>query len=115
MVELEDYIRVHERILRACRAYQATGGKITSSPLFDGEACPMQAVCMEKAGGFGLMWYPWDVGPAHELGISREQVWNFICGFDGLEPGAYQLSGKDGSASEPPYFHLGATLRDELL
>lgn len=115
MVELEEYIRVHERILRACRAYQATGGKITSSPLFDGEACPMQAVCMERAGGFGLMWYPWDVGPAHELGISREQVWNFICGFDGKSAGSYHMSGKDGVPSVPELYDLGAFMRTELL
>ena len=57
----------------------------------------MQAVCTEKVGAFGLMWFPWDEGPAHELGIPREQVWNFITGFDGAEPGQYHMSGAPGA------------------
>lgn len=115
MVELEDFIVLHERISRACQKYVAGGGKIASSPVVDGEACPMQAVAMEGPGAFGMMWFPWDVGPAQVLGISREWVWNFICGFDGKPAGLYHMSGKDGVPSVPELYDLGALMRSELI
>jgi hypothetical protein len=108
------------RILRACRVMEAKGHKVVATPAgIDGEFCPMQAVCMEKVGGWGLMWYPWDEGPMKELGISREEVWNFIEGFDGKKPGTYKGSGIaaliSGMPTHPVLYHLGQELRLELL
>jgi hypothetical protein len=101
------------RLEGACRKVLAEGGKIVASPCgLDGEICPMQAVCVEKVGGWGLMWYPWDEGPMHELGITRTQVWNFIAGFDGKPLSAYTWSGEK---FEPEFYQLGVDLRAEFV
>ena len=100
---------IKARILRACRAMQAQGCTIVVSPCgIDGEYCPMQAVCMEKVGGFGLMWFPWYEGPKHELGLTNVQVWSFIEGFDGKKPGTH------GFGEDSVFWHLGSDVALEL-
>lgn len=110
-----DLVALHDKLLVASRRQQAKGQKIVSCPVIDGECCPLQAVALEQAGSFGLMAYPWESAPCLMLGISREQAWNFLCGFDGKISGAYQMSGKDGVPSQPEFFTLGTLVRAELL
>ena len=112
---MADVVALHDRLLDACRKQQAKGQVIASCPVLDGECCPLQAVALEEAGSFGLMAYPWEAGPCKMLGISREQAWNFLCGFDGKEPGAYQMSGRDGVPSDLQFYTLGVLMREELL
>jgi len=103
---------VKARILRACRKLEAEGGKVVQSPCgIDGEYCPLQAVCMEHVGGFGLMWFPWYEGPKHELGLNNAQVWSFIEAFDDKVPGTYT----ETFGHDPVFWHLGAEMRMELL
>ncbi len=90
----------------------ARGESVVARPCgIEGEVCPMQAVCMEKVGGWGLMWYPWDEGPIHELGITRQQVWNFISGFDGVELGQYKAS---STTEDLDFCEMGKSVRAEL-
>ena len=104
---------IRARLATACEKVIREGGKIVATPFgIDGEICPMQAVCIEKVGGWGLMWYPWDEGPMHELGITRPKVWSFIAGFDGKPPTAYKWSGEK---FEQEFYQLGVELRAEFI
>jgi hypothetical protein len=109
-------LEVHDTLLSAARKLQAEGSKIVRQPVLDGECCPVQALALARHGSFGLMGYPWDRLPALELGITRDQLWNVIAGFDDRPPGSYTgTGGKEDGPSHPDFYQLGQLLAAELL